>query len=55
MRLLKENRPIWPHYYLEYLGVAPKYQGRGLGTLLLRAKLELIDEEGARVLLGEHE
>ncbi len=51
MRLLTENRPSWPHYYLEYLGVAPKYQGRGLGTLLLRAKLELIDAEGARVYL----
>ncbi len=51
MKLLTENRPSWPHYYLEYLGVAPKYQGRGLGTLLLGSKLALIDSEGDRVYL----
>jgi ribosomal protein S18 acetylase RimI-like enzyme len=51
IRVFAGNRPSWPHYYLEYLGVAPKYQGRGLGTLLLRSKLSLIDTDGTPAYL----
>ena len=32
MKLLTENRPSWPHYYLEFMGVVPRYQGMGLGS-----------------------
>jgi len=51
IRLFVENRPSWPHYYLEFLGVIPKYQGRGLGTQFLTSKLALIDKEDAHAYL----
>jgi ribosomal protein S18 acetylase RimI-like enzyme len=35
-----------PHYYLPYIGVAPRAQGRGLGTALMRPTLERCDAEG---------
>nr|WP_231510290.1 GNAT family N-acetyltransferase [Fischerella sp. PCC 9605] len=35
-----------PHYYLEMLGVAPAYQGQGIGSLLLQPVLKQADTEG---------
>ena len=32
-----------PHWYLAVMGVAPEWQGRGLGTALMRPALEEID------------
>jgi ribosomal protein S18 acetylase RimI-like enzyme len=35
-----------PHYYVRYIGVAPPFQGQGLGAELLRPTLDRCDEEG---------
>jgi len=34
---LRREHPLSPHWYLAVLGVAPDYQGRGLGSHLLEA------------------
>jgi GNAT superfamily N-acetyltransferase len=34
-----------PHYYLRYIGVAPPFQGRGIGAELLRPTLDRADAE----------
>ncbi|KAF3391625.1 hypothetical protein F1880_007762 [Penicillium rolfsii] len=41
-----------PHYFLDLLGVHPSYQGRGLGSKLLRWGLARADEEGVEVYLS---
>lgn len=51
VRLFTENRPSMPHYYLEFLGVAPGHQGQGFGTHLLTSKLELLDAKGVNAYL----
>jgi GNAT superfamily N-acetyltransferase len=35
-----------PHWYLPFIGVDPDWQGRGIGTALLRPVLERCDREG---------
>jgi GNAT superfamily N-acetyltransferase len=35
-----------PHWYLAVMGVAPEWQGRGLGTALMRPGLDAIDAAG---------
>jgi ribosomal protein S18 acetylase RimI-like enzyme len=35
-----------PHYYIPYVGVAPRAQGKGLGTGLLHATFERCDRDG---------
>lgn len=40
-----------PHYYVRYLGVATRFQGRGLGTALLRPTLDRCDSEGVAAYL----
>jgi GNAT superfamily N-acetyltransferase len=45
-RLFEANHPQEPHYYIRYLGVATRFQGRGLGTALLRPTLDRCDREG---------
>ncbi len=47
-RLRMEGRhPRRPsHWYLAVMGVAPEWQGRGLGTALMRPALETLDAEG---------
>jgi GNAT superfamily N-acetyltransferase len=37
--------PQESHYYLEYLGVAPEYQGRGFGLTILQYMTAKADEE----------
>lgn len=54
-RLFKVNdiftiyHPTVPHYYLQFLAVAPGLQSRGIGSALLREGLERSDAEGTPV------
>ncbi|KAJ5817263.1 Acyl-CoA N-acyltransferase [Penicillium robsamsonii] len=41
-----------PHYYLDMLGVHHSYQGKGLGSKLLKWGLTRADTEGVEVYLG---
>ncbi len=44
---VERHHPRTPHHwYLHYLGVEPRHQGRGFGTALLAPVLELCDREG---------
>ena len=48
LSLLNETskiHPKQPHYYLEWLGVDPQYQGQGLGSALLKTVLQKADQE----------
>ncbi len=48
LKWLAEIDKIHPqeaHYYLEYLGAAPEYQGRGLGSAILHSLTAKADEE----------
>jgi GNAT superfamily N-acetyltransferase len=40
-----------PHYYIRYVGVAPRFQGQGLGSALLRPTLDRCDEAGVPAYL----
>jgi GNAT superfamily N-acetyltransferase len=42
---LERDHPTDPHYYLPFLGVEPRWQGRGLGGALLAPILERCDRE----------
>ena len=44
--LFDRNHVQEPHYYIRTLGVATRFQGRGLGTALLRPTLDRCDQEG---------
>lgn len=49
---VERHHPRAPeHWYLNYLGVEPRHQGRGIGTALLTPMLELCDHEGAPAYL----
>jgi len=43
--------PHQPHWYLAYIGVEPDWQGRGVGSALLRSRLAICDEELADAYL----
>ena len=49
MDAVHPKRP--PHWYLAVLGVVPEWQGRGLGSLLMRPALEEIDAAGVAAYL----
>jgi RimJ/RimL family protein N-acetyltransferase len=40
-----------PHYYIRTLGVATRFQGQGLGTVLLRPTLDRCDRDGVPAYL----
>jgi GNAT superfamily N-acetyltransferase len=40
-----------PHWYLAVMGVAPEWQGRGIGSELVRPALETLDAAGAPAYL----
>ena len=42
---LEANHPAEPHYYLPLVGVELEWQGRGLGTALMRPVLDRCDAE----------
>ena len=42
---LESSHPSEPHYYLLFLGVEPEWQGRGLGSALMRPVLDRCDGE----------
>ena len=44
--LMESKHPHERHYYLPVIGVHPDWQGRGLGTALLRPVLDRCDAEG---------
>jgi GNAT superfamily N-acetyltransferase len=49
---LEQHHPSKPgHWYLHYLGVEPRRQGRGLGGALMRPVLERCDREGTPAYL----
>lgn len=46
VRLLEDNHPRTPHFYLGPIGIDPDAQRRGLGSALMEAVLARCDEEG---------
>ena len=46
MGFIEEKHPHEPHYYLQFLGVEPRSQGRGMGSALLRPVLKRSDRDG---------
>jgi GNAT superfamily N-acetyltransferase len=40
-----------PHWYLAFMGVAPEWQGKGLGTALMKPALDAMDAAGAPAYL----
>ena len=40
-----------PHWYLAIMGVDPQWQGRGIGSKLMRPALETLDAEGTPAYL----
>ena len=45
LAVMEQGHPSAPHYYLDSLGVAPEWQGRGLGSALMAPVLERCDAE----------
>jgi len=48
---MERHHPPGPHYYLAFIAVAPRLQGLGLGSALLEATLQRIDETGCDAYL----
>jgi len=43
---MEADHPEREHYYLPFVGVAPEWQGRGLGAALMKPILDRCDREG---------
>lgn len=50
-KLLDEHHPPGSYYFLQFTGVEPQSQGRGIGSALLAHVLECCDREGAPAYL----
>ena len=48
---LDKGHPTERHYYLQFIGVDPDHQGKGLGTALMQPVLERCDREGCGAYL----
>jgi GNAT superfamily N-acetyltransferase len=46
LSMMEAKHPGEDHFYLPVIGVAPEWQGKGIGTALLRPMLERCDREG---------
>lgn len=44
-RAFAQQRPKEPHYYLHMLGARQQFQGRGIGSALLKQGLRTVDEQ----------
>jgi len=44
LKAVEKYHPQEPHFYFQYLGVLPEYQGKGMGTTLMRHFTALADE-----------
>lgn len=49
---IDRGHPNAPHWYLDFIGVAPGFQRRGAGSALLAAMLEQTDREGIAAALN---
>jgi ribosomal protein S18 acetylase RimI-like enzyme len=49
--LIESHHPPGEYYFLQFIGVEPAVQGRGIGSALLTHTLERCDREGARAYL----
>jgi GNAT superfamily N-acetyltransferase len=49
--LMGEKHPVEPHYYLFFLGTRPEWQGRGVGSALMRPVLETCDRDSVPAYL----
>jgi GNAT superfamily N-acetyltransferase len=50
-KLFDEHHPHGSYWYLQFMGVAPGWQGQGIGSALMAPVLERCDREGARAYL----
>jgi GNAT superfamily N-acetyltransferase len=50
-KLIEEHHPPGSYYFLQFMGVGPEGQGRGLGSALLAPMLGRCDREGVRAYL----
>jgi ribosomal protein S18 acetylase RimI-like enzyme len=48
---LEEAHPHGPFFYLAFIGVAPRFQGSGLGSALLEETLARVDASGGAAFL----
>ncbi len=54
-RRLHHDHAAMPHWYLAAIGVAPEFQGQGIGSALMRPMLERADREGLHCWLDTHQ
>jgi len=45
MDKMERYHPKERHYYLQFIGVVPEHQGRGMGTDLMKPILDICDRE----------
>jgi GNAT superfamily N-acetyltransferase len=50
-KLIDEHHPPGSYYFLQFMGVEPPSQGRGIGSALLAQMLERCEREGMRAYL----
>jgi GNAT superfamily N-acetyltransferase len=50
-KLFDDNHPTGSYWYLRFLGVAPAWQGQGIGSALMTPVLARCDREGVRAYL----
>jgi GNAT superfamily N-acetyltransferase len=50
-KLFEEHHPHGSYWYLQFMGVAPGWQGQGIGSALMAPIVERCDREGVRAYL----